>query len=189
NLRHAYPRAKASRAGVAGLAPRRRHLELRDSSPEHSADSRDARYCEKLVRDTRGIRQRAVLRLGFRESRAPAAHSGAARCFAGRDSRRAAAARRKNSRRVRCAGLLREISKALHGWVGTQAYAHCAEWRRASVSRRSCDSRPFVRECEESRPRGNLGALGGVPEIPRRRVDAGTLPLLRAPRTGFRRLP
>ena len=37
--------------------------------------------------------------------------------------------------------------------------------------------------------RMDLEELGGVPEIPRRRMDAGALPVVRPPQGGFRRLP
>ena len=74
------------------------------------------------------------------------------------------------------------------GW-GRKLMLITPERRRASLPRRASHSRIVIRKREGSQSARNLGALRGLPEIPRRRLDAGTLPHLRPPRTGFWRLP
>src|SRR5712692_9998538 len=105
---------------------------------------------------------------------------GAARARAPRDAARD---------RVGASRLPRAVSQALHGRLGEGV--HDGHARRGSLAL-PCggpDHNPHVRECARSSAPMDLGALGRVHPLPRRRLDARALPVLSAQDAGLRGLP
>ena len=148
NLRHQVSRAKTSRPRMAKAAPHRRHAEFRHPSPQHRSTRRNARHRRIFQRHAHRIRQRAVLRLGLRQSRKPSAHARPVRSFRRISETRTGKIEGKNPHRIRGPGLLRQVSETLHGRLGPQAHAHHSERRRASLPRRASHSRPHFRKRE-----------------------------------------
>ena len=136
-------------------------------------------------------RQHAVLRLGGAQSRRAAAEQGpAGACAVGR-SGDPGAARGPDGNHLRHPGLLQPLSETLHGRLGPPP-AHCgAQRRRAAVPGRP-RSGPWPRTASRQRARARPGVdLGRVPivhAVPRRRVDAGSVPQLRTSGHRLRRL-
>src|SRR6266851_2855611 len=105
---------------------------------------------------------------------------GAARARAPRDAAR---------NRVGASRLPRTVSQALHGRLGKGI--HDGHARRGSLALPcgGSDHNPHVRECARSPAPMDLGALGRVHPLPRRRLDARALPVLSAQDAGLRGLP
>ena len=137
-----------------------------------------------------GDRPRAVLRLGVAQ---PAGADADAR--AGRRARC-----RRWSKSVRgIAGRLvidlvvpdyyaRRPKACMGGWATSLAERHAVR-PRAAVPRRRDHSRPAVLVGARPAAGGDLAEFSGVPGIPRHRLDARAVPVLRAARNRLRRLP
>src|SRR5208337_4853519 len=85
--------------------------------------------------------------------------------------------------------LLRPLSQSLHGRLGTRADPYRSGWRRAAVPCRARDPRINLRRCAIEAAALDLGRIARVSAFPWRRMDAGTLPLLRAQDPRFRWMP
>src|SRR6267378_1591569 len=131
---------------------------------------------------------RSVLRLGAKEPRGPAAHArSSARIGRCRGTRERKAERDQD--RLCDAGLLRNIPQTLHGRLGPPAHG-CRSFRQSpAVPRRRRDPRSEIRKREGKVAALDLGRVFVIPAIPRRRLDAGAMPHLRAAHPGLRGLP
>ncbi len=188
NLRHESPRTKTPRPRMAQTPSRRCHTQLRHSPPQHRSAPRNARSRRILQRQPRRVRQRSVLRLGFRQPRFPSPTR--EQLTQSIDFLKKAQERLSGKIKWNMSFPITTRNIQSLAWAaGAKTDAHHSERRCASLPRRARDSWPVLRKCEEPRLAGNLGEIRCVPKIPRRSLDARTLQNLRPPRTGFRRLP
>src|SRR6266853_820038 len=159
------------------------------ASQKSRSTRRNGRHHRKPLRHPHRILTRPILRLGLRQSRATSSHPRTTQAVPGIFQERARPSARQNPRRIRSPRLLRKISQTLHGRLGAQSNPHHAQRRSTSLPRRNRDPRLAFRKCEGKIPGRNLAIKRSIPEISRRRLDAGAVQILRPPHDRLRRLP
>src|SRR6267154_2181665 len=107
----------------------------------------------------------------------------------GRGAARAHAPRHAARDRVGASRLSRAVSQALHGRLGEGVHDRHARRGSLALPCGGSDHNAQVRECARSPAPMDLGALGRVHPLPRRRLDARALSVLSAQDAGLRGLP
>src|SRR6185437_16280460 len=132
---------------------------------------------------------RPVLRMGTAQPRCTDADPDAGGTGDAGDGDPPATSRRRAGHRLRRSRLLRAAAESVCGWLGKAVAERDAIWHGPSLPRGTDYSRAGILVRARSPAGGHLDTQPGLHRLPRNRVDAGTLPLLRVPGGRFRRLP